>query len=275
MAAPKIGIPFRSFGDDRRNMFDVRFTSRYTLMRALSFCLDSLEADPRKKIYKISKSKSIKIIEGGKKAGSPQGLGSHSGGEALDMGSLPSRPACDESKVQSALDFADYVLYFPLYLCGPLMTYKEFRLQAAEPRPIPPKRMCLELMKLLARIALVECALRTFYRPSAILIGPSRPPMNLLESWVFAHALTWMAFLESALPWSLSRICAMAQGLQPVDDAPEFVTAVTVSCRRFMRSFHVSWSQWLRQYVYVPLGGGGVGLAGSLAASLALHGVQR
>ena len=249
-------------------MVSVHFTFRYMLIRTMSYCVDSMS--PGGTSSKCQSRHSIPST-------APPGNGSPENPKYEKRGSGETRHPQQRFEARDMLTFISYVTYFPLYLCGPLMTFNDFKRQkSCCPSSIRSLSSHLPaLLPIATWILVVEISLRTFYYPSFVVNTQILTSMTTLESWIFTHALICMLFLESYLPWALSRACAGIDGTQPPDDAPEFVYQCTTSFRHFMRRFHVSWHLWLKQYVYCPLGGGPASVFATIAVSLALHGLQR
>ncbi|GAA6023522.1 hypothetical protein JCM10207_005703 [Rhodosporidiobolus poonsookiae] len=187
----------------------------------------------------------------------------------------PSRPP---SALSPTTDFPPslylaYVLYPPLYLAGPIMSYPSF-LSAFSPPCSPPsptssssdapqtppydelspRALAAYGVRFLACLVTMELTLHAMH-PAALKdvegwwrdLSPAEVAMvgfwNLIVVW-----------LKLLLPWRLFRLWSLLDGIA----APENMVrcmANNYSVSGFWRSWHRSYNLWVIRYLYVPLGG--------------------
>jgi alginate O-acetyltransferase complex protein AlgI len=152
--------------------------------------------------------------------------------------------------------FADYclfVLYFPKLLAGPILKYHEMAAQIAAP-PSPDwrdardglVRFCLGLAKkqLIAE-PMGACADQIFGADPTTLGAPI--------AWLGLLAFTLQIFFDFAgysdMAIGLSRMFGLS--LRENFNAPYIARSIT----EFWRRWHISLTTWIRDYLYVPLGG--------------------
>jgi len=163
--------------------------------------------------------------------------------------------------VQSLLDFALFVAFFPQLVAGPIVRARTFLPQLRSRRSFGAVdlRGCLALF--LVGFAKKTCVAD---RVSAVV----DPVFAIPEA--FDPAAVWLAVLFYAVQiyCDFSGYTDMAiatAGLLGYELTVNFrYPYLAASVREFWRRWHVSLSTWLRDYLYVPLGGSG----GSRVATL-------
>lgn len=154
--------------------------------------------------------------------------------------------------VRRPLDYALYILFFPHLVAGPVVRPGEFLPQLSRP-----KRFDWQRCQLGARLFLIGLFKKVVIADSvAACIDPvfSAPGS-------FGTVALWLAVLGYAVQiyCDFSGYTDMALGiahtlgfkLPPNFDAPYLAT----SPADFWRRWHMSLSRWLRDYLYLPLGG--------------------
>ena len=156
-----------------------------------------------------------------------------------------------------------YILYPPLYIAGPILTFDSFATQMGIPSP--PGCAALGLKKLFRTLCyaiFLEVALHWFYYHSIshnlkIILHqyPKRdfwiPPweMMMLGLWVLVFI-----YLKFLVIWRASASIALLDGI----DTPENIKRCVCNnytFRGFWRCWHSSLHEWVVKYMYVPLGG--------------------
>ncbi|KAI7845564.1 hypothetical protein COHA_000854 [Chlorella ohadii] len=158
------------------------------------------------------------------------------------------------------LSYLAYVLYAPLYLAGPIITFQDFAWQLRQRSP-PRARVilqyaarlaadwaCLELLTrclYFSSIAKHRIGLR--YRQYGLQYGTTE--MALTAFWVLCFM--WLKF---ATIWRFMRLAALLDGIEPPENMKRCF-ANNYDIEGFWRGWHASYNRWLVRYMYVPLGG--------------------
>ena len=152
-----------------------------------------------------------------------------------------------------ALDFAVYVAFFPYLLAGPIARAREFLPQLTSPRnpqAVDSSRAFVLILGGLAKKLLIADYLSTH-----IVNGLFASPQTY-SSWetlwgIIAYSVQiycdFSAYADIAIGISL----LLGFELPANFDAP--YTARTI--QDFWRRWHITLSSWLRDYLYIPLGG--------------------
>ena len=181
----------------------------------------------------------------------------------------------DTSSASAHVDlrtYLAYTLYSPLYLAGPTMRFDEFHVAVALPRGSPQRPQPRQLVSYAAYLLALLAALELFshYVHVGLLnFYLSRGAFRLRDGWeafAFLYASLNFLWLKFSTIWSFSRLWALLDGLNPPENQLRWIsTSTTVS--DFWRHWHASFNEWLRAYLYIPLGGNRHGLLRTVAHS--------
>ncbi|TPX57862.1 hypothetical protein PhCBS80983_g03538 [Powellomyces hirtus] len=154
----------------------------------------------------------------------------------------------------SLINYFTYLLYVPLYLAGPIVTFNDFVAQFRHvPRDITLRSTVLYAARWAAAVLTMECMLHTIY---VVAIKDTRAwtgysPFQMSMVGYFNLKLIWLKLL---IIWRFFRLWAMADRLT----SPENMTRCmsnNYSAIEFWRSWHRSFNRWLVRYLYIPCGG--------------------
>ena len=164
-------------------------------------------------------------------------------------------------------DYGLYIALFPQILAGPLVRYYEIVPQFA----LSPLRegwerrlaqgLCLFLIGLGKKLLLAD-ALASHADP--VFAAAGRHAVTMSEAWTAALSFPLQIYFDFSGYSDMAIGLALMLGLSlPLNfDAPYRAT----SLRDFWRRWHMTLSRFLRDYLYIPLGGNRHGLARQLAA---------
>lgn len=156
----------------------------------------------------------------------------------------------DAPPARTLIDFLAFSALFPQLIAGPVLRYKDLADQFADRQhsialfTAGIRRFAIGLaMKLLIADSVAPLADRMFALAS--------PTMS--EAWLGAAAYSIQLFFDFAGYSAMAIGLGLMIGFRFVEnfDAPYTSKSVT----EFWRRWHISLSNWLRDYLYVPLGG--------------------
>lgn len=185
--------------------------------------------------------------------------------------------------------FLAYVLYPPLLIAGPIMTFADFaaamgrplpprfcRAAAAAPAPSPPNTppaaaaappppphvlALRDAARYAARVVVVWLCLEALTHAihasaaaSALRASPSAFPVSPSELGAIAYWTLLFMWLKFTLVWRFARAWALAAGVNPPENMLRCVNN-NYTVEGFWRGWHASFNLWLVKYIYVPLGG--------------------
>ncbi|KAI7903660.1 MBOAT, membrane-bound O-acyltransferase family-domain-containing protein [Cokeromyces recurvatus] len=154
------------------------------------------------------------------------------------------------------LNFLSYILYLPLYLCGPIITFNDFISQLRFPSSkVTPRFIFTYALRLAFVILLMELTLHYLY---VVAISKAQAwneahnsPLELCMIGYFNLVIIWMKLL---IPWRFFRLWALGDGIYTEENMIRCVSN-NFSGQRFWKSWHRSFNRWTIRYIYLPLGG--------------------
>jgi len=158
----------------------------------------------------------------------------------------------------NATNYIAYILYPPLYIAGPIITFNDFLWQLRQPSPpnTPPTSRASTFayaLRFLFSLLTMECILHYMYvvaiKNSSAWQGDS--PMELCMIGFWNLIIVWLKLL---LPWRFFRLWALLDGIDPPENMVRCM-ANNYSTLGFWRSWHRSYNLWLLRYIYIPIGG--------------------
>ncbi|PSC74649.1 membrane-bound O-acyltransferase isoform X1 [Micractinium conductrix] len=153
-----------------------------------------------------------------------------------------------------------YVLYVPLYLAGPIITFQDFAWQLRRGVPASVRAIVRYAARFAADWACLELLTHCLYFNSIAKhqIGMRFRSFGLrygaLEMAMSAFWVLCFMWLKFAVIWRFFRLAALLDGVDPPENMRRCF-ANNYDLEGFWRGWHSSYNQWLVRYMYVPLGG--------------------
>ncbi len=154
--------------------------------------------------------------------------------------------------VRSLLDYALYIMFFPRLIAGPIVRANDFVPQIQRPKRFRWRRMQLGawlfLLGLFKKAVLAD-HLCTVADP--IFANPEN--FDAPSVWLGAFAYSLQIYCDFSGYTDMARGLAQTLGFHlPLNFRLPYLAA---DISAFWQRWHISLSTWLRDYVYVPLGG--------------------
>ncbi|BGP19275.1 hypothetical protein JCM10213_008207 [Rhodosporidiobolus nylandii] len=187
---------------------------------------------------------------------------------------LPPTPTLSTDEDYTPSLYISYVLYPPLYLAGPIMSYPSYlsQLSPASSSPTPaspngpspatepvdettPRALLSYAFRFAACLLTMELLLHSMY-PVAIK-DSGAGWWNEMRASEVAMVGFWnlvVVWLKLLLPWRLFRLWSLCDGVVPPENMVRCM-ANNYSTGGFWRSWHRSYNLWVIRYLYIPLGG--------------------
>ncbi|TNF01477.1 MAG: MBOAT family protein [Deltaproteobacteria bacterium] len=161
---------------------------------------------------------------------------------------------------KSFLDFALYVTFFPQLVAGPIVRAVDFIPQCESPKKANTNQFGWGLyfmtLGLFQKVVLAD----VFLAPAAdAVFGWSKGPLAPLDTWIGTLAFTGQIFFDFAGYSTCAIGAALCLGFVIPDNFRFPYAAMGFS--NFWQRWHISLSSWLRDYLYISLGGNRVGAA--------------
>ncbi len=165
--------------------------------------------------------------------------------------------------VYGLLEFAAFVTFFPQLIAGPLVRHNEIIPQFA----LPPRRpgvwenlsrgAALFLIGLAKKAAVADTVAQVCDPMFARVAAGAHP--SLAEAWAAAGTYTLQIYFDFSGYSDMAIGLALMFGFRlPLNFAAPYRAA---SIREFWRRWHITLSRFLRDYLYIPLGGNRAGRA--------------
>jgi alginate O-acetyltransferase complex protein AlgI len=154
---------------------------------------------------------------------------------------------------KSFLDFALFVTFFPQLVAGPIVRPTHLLPQFATPRVVTQKQLFLGLslmtIGLFQKIVVADGLLA----PAADVVFGAEDMLHPVDAWLGTLAFSGQIFSDFAGYSTTAIGVALTLGFGLPDNFRFPYAAIGFS--DFWRRWHISLSSWLRDYLYVPLGG--------------------
>jgi alginate O-acetyltransferase complex protein AlgI len=165
---------------------------------------------------------------------------------------------------ENLLDYALFVTFFPHLVAGPIMRPTELVPQFAQERRASGDQLCFGLalmtLGLFNKVVLAD----TFLASAAERVFDGHKAPGLLDAWMGTLAFSGQIFCDFAGYSTTAIGAALCLGFAMPDNFRFPYAAVGFS--DFWRRWHITLSSWLRDYLYIPLGGNRHGVARTYTA---------
>ncbi|MGX5175278.1 MBOAT family O-acyltransferase [Aliikangiella sp. IMCC44653] len=159
---------------------------------------------------------------------------------------------------KSLLDFSLFVTFFPQLVAGPIVRPTQLIPQFAIPHLASKQQfgwgLSLIVLGLFQKVVIAD----GFLAPVAEMVFDSRAPVATLDAWVGTLAFAGQIFSDFAGYSTTAIGVALCLGFSLPTNFRFPYAALGFS--DFWRRWHISLSTWLRDYLYIPLGGNQQGL---------------
>lgn len=165
----------------------------------------------------------------------------------IDMYQRKSEP------VKSLLDFSLFVTFFPHLVAGPIVRPPQLVAQFESPKKATQQQMMQGLfllsLGLFMKVVLADGMLAT----SSDTVFNAAKPLHSLDAWLGVLAFSGQIFFDFAGYSTCAVAVAMCLGFVLPQNFNYPYAAIGFS--DFWRRWHITLSAWLRDYLYIPLGG--------------------
>jgi alginate O-acetyltransferase complex protein AlgI len=151
------------------------------------------------------------------------------------------------------LDFAVYISFFPQLVAGPIVRASEFEPQLRN-RPDPRHVQMPEAFRLIFQGLFKKVVVSSFLATNIVDPVFADPGQHsALENLFAVYAYAIQIYADFSGYTDIAIGCALLLGFRfPQNfDAPY----ISLSIQEFWRRWHMTLSRWLRDYLYIPLGG--------------------
>ncbi|XP_057807474.1 membrane-bound O-acyltransferase gup1-like isoform X3 [Salvia miltiorrhiza] len=147
-----------------------------------------------------------------------------------------------------------YLVYAPLYIAGPIISFNAFASQLDSPQNIYSSRevawygfrwvFCLSLMEFMTQ----------FFYYNAFAISGLWKQLSPMDIFIIGYGVLNFMWLKFFLIWRYFRFWSLINGIVPPENMPRCINNCH-NLESFWKNWHASFNKWLVRYVYIPLGG--------------------
>ena len=159
----------------------------------------------------------------------------------------------------SFLDFALFVTFFPQLVAGPIVRPTDLVPQFATPRRATRPQLAWGLMLMTLGLFEKVVVADGLLAPASDAVFSAPAGVHPLDAWLGVLAFSGQIFCDFAGYTTTAIGASLALGFSLPDNFRYPYAAIGFS--DFWRRWHISLSTWLRDYLYVPLGGNRGGTA--------------
>jgi alginate O-acetyltransferase complex protein AlgI len=163
---------------------------------------------------------------------------------------------------RSALDFALFLAFFPHLIAGPIIRPLNFFPQTGTPLQLSPDDARWGVREILKGL-FKKMALANYFAPIAdACFSHGQWSGADVPAWIGVLAFSLQIYFDFSGYTDIARGCARLLGYRfPPNFERPYLSA---DIAEFWRRWHISLSSWLRDYLYIPLGGNRRGEARTL-----------
>ncbi|HEV8695739.1 MAG TPA: MBOAT family O-acyltransferase [Lysobacter sp.] len=155
--------------------------------------------------------------------------------------------------IPKLFDFALFVAFFTQLVAGPILRTSDLVPQFERPRTATRDQLCwglaLMTLGLFEKVVIADGA----FAPAADMAFGSESPLGALDAWIGTLAFSGQIFCDFAGYSTIAVGAALCLGFNIPNNFNSPYGAIGFS--DFWRRWHISLSTWLRDYLYIPLGG--------------------
>jgi alginate O-acetyltransferase complex protein AlgI len=157
------------------------------------------------------------------------------------------------SPATSFLDYALFVTFFPQLVAGPIVRASQFLPQCVEPKRADGRQMGWGFILLTLGLFQKTILADQLFAPIADMIYGEPERVSFAAAWLGTLAFSGQIFFDFAGYSSCAIGAALCLGFALPDNFRHPYAAIGFS--DFWGRWHMSLSSWLRDYLYIPLGG--------------------
>lgn len=152
----------------------------------------------------------------------------------------------------NAVDYLYYITFFPKLIAGPITRYNDLAPQASS-RPENYGLLFIGGLSILSVGLFKKIVMSSIFARYADIGYSIHESISMLEAWCTTLSYTAQIYFDFSGYSDIAIGSAMLLGIRLPDNFNSPYKSVNI--RDFWSRWHISLSTWLRDYVYIPLGG--------------------
>ncbi|XP_034689606.1 putative membrane-bound O-acyltransferase C24H6.01c isoform X2 [Vitis riparia] len=147
-----------------------------------------------------------------------------------------------------------YLVYAPLYIAGPIISFNAFASQLDVPQNNYSVRdVSWYGSRWLFSLFLMELMTHLFYY-NAFAISGLWKQLSPMDVFIIGYGVLNFMWLKFFLMWRYFRLWSLICGIEAPENMPRCINNC-YNLESFWKNWHASFNKWLVRYMYIPLGG--------------------
>lgn len=147
-----------------------------------------------------------------------------------------------------------YLVYAPLYIAGPIISFNAFASQIDVPQnAYSIKGVSLYGLRWIFSLSIIELMTHLFYYNAFALSGLWKQ-LSAVDIFIIGYGVLNFMWLKFLLIWRYFRFWSLLNGIEAPENMPKCINNCH-NLESFWKSWHASYNKWLVRYIYIPLGG--------------------
>ncbi|PHT98689.1 hypothetical protein BC332_32348, partial [Capsicum chinense] len=150
--------------------------------------------------------------------------------------------------------YLSYLIYAPLYIAGPIISFNAFASQLDTPQKTHSlKEVVWYGLRWIFSLMLMESMTHFFYY-NAFAISGTWKHLSPLDIFIIGYGVLNFMWLKFFLLWRYFCFWSLINGIEAPENMPRCINNC-YNLESFWRNWHASFNKWLVRYMYIPLGG--------------------
>lgn len=147
-----------------------------------------------------------------------------------------------------------YLVYAPLYIAGPVISFNAFASQLDTPQKnYSPREVAWYGLRWFFSLSLMELMTHFFYYNAFAISGLWRH-LSPMDIFIIGYGVLNFMWLKFFLIWRYFRFWSLVSGIETPENMPRCINNC-YNLESFWKNWHASFNKWLVRYMYIPLGG--------------------
>ncbi|KAK2966199.1 hypothetical protein RJ640_008765 [Escallonia rubra] len=147
-----------------------------------------------------------------------------------------------------------YLVYAPLYIAGPVISFNAFASQLDTPQKnYSLREVAWYGLRWGFSLLLMELMTHFFYY-NAFAISGLWKQLTPLDVFIIGYGVLNFMWLKFFLIWRYFRFWSLISGIETPENMPRCINNCH-NLESFWKNWHASFNKWLVRYMYIPLGG--------------------
>ncbi|CAL8998248.1 unnamed protein product [Prunus brigantina] len=154
----------------------------------------------------------------------------------------------------SFMTYLCYLVYAPLYLAGPIVSFNAFASQLDVPQNnLSARDIAWYGLRWVFSLLLMELMTHLFYY-NAFAISGLWKELLPMDVFIIGYGVLIFMWLKFFLIWRYFRFWSLICGIEVPENMPRCINNC-YNLETFWKNWHASYNKWLVRYLYIPLGG--------------------